>query len=221
MPSVDSTRQRIGAFIISVATALGIIVVVIPLFLNPIWVSFEQDRAQATAWTGFSAGDLRAATDAILADLVFGSADFDVTIDGDAVLEERERVHMRDVRGVFIGFFVVSLIVVVAGVIIAIRWRRARRQRPVWHAIRQGALGLIVTLLVVGALALTSFDVLFEAFHRVFFAGGSYTFDPATERLVQLFPFQFWQETAVVLGVIAIALAGLVAAAAYVRERPR
>jgi len=34
---------------------------------------------------------------------------------------------------------------------------------------------------------------------------------PATERLVQLFPFTFWQETAIVLGIVAILLALLVA----------
>ena len=60
-------------------------------------------------------------------------------------------------------------------------------------------------------MSFVAFDTLFEVFHEIFFAGGSYTFDPATERLVQLFPFQFWQETAIVLGVAAIVLALLVA----------
>ena len=32
----------------------------IPLFLNPLWVAFEQGRAEATAWTGFSDAELRA-----------------------------------------------------------------------------------------------------------------------------------------------------------------
>ena len=37
------------------------------------------------------------------------------------------------------------------------------------------------------------------------FPAGSYDFDPATERLVQLFPFQFWDETAMVVGIVIIA----------------
>ena len=60
-------------------------------------------------------------------------------------------------------------------------------------------------------LSLVAFDTLFEVFHQLFFAGGSYTFDPATERLVQLFPFAFWQESAVALGVVAIVVAIVVA----------
>ncbi len=93
---------------IAVATGLAIVAVTLPLFLNPVWVAFEQGRAQATALTGYSEPQLRQATDAILADLVFGPPDFDVTVDGEPVLNAREREHMRDVRGVFIGFFVVG-----------------------------------------------------------------------------------------------------------------
>jgi uncharacterized membrane protein len=48
---------------------------------------------------------------------------------------------------------------------------------------------------------------LFEAFHRLFFAGGSYTFDPRTERLVQLFPDAFWFETSIMLGGVLVVLA--------------
>jgi uncharacterized membrane protein len=64
---------------------------------------------------------------------------------------------------------------------------------------------------VAGAIALLAFDVLFETFHQLFFPGGSYTFDPATERLVQLFPFQFWQETAIAVGAVSVVLAAAVA----------
>ena len=51
---------------------------------------------------------------------------------------------------------------------------------------------------MLGVVALVAFDTLFEVFHEIFFPAGSYLFDPATERLVQLFPFEFWQETAIV-----------------------
>ena len=66
-------------------------------------------------------------------------------------------------------------------------------------------------LVVAGGVAFVAFDALFETFHRLLFTGGSYTFDPSTERLVQLFPFQFWQETAIAVGVVAIVAAIAVA----------
>jgi uncharacterized membrane protein len=72
-------------------------------------------------------------------------------------------------------------------------------------------------LVALGGAALIAFDVLFEIFHRIFFAGGTYLFDPSTERLVQLFPFAFWQETAIAVGVVCIALAAVVALVSTMR----
>ena len=203
---VDRLGTRLADTLIALATALAILALVVPLFLNPVWVGFEQGRSEAAAWTGFSDADLRMATDAILVDLVVGPPDFDIDVAGAPVLNERERSHMRDVRGVFFGFFVVSMVLVIAAIAVVIRRGHDGRAAS-WIAVRNGAGGLIVGLLLVGGIALIAFDQLFEIFHQVFFAGGSYTFDPATERLVQLFPFQFWQETSIALGIVAIVVA--------------
>jgi len=213
---VRSTLSRVGDIWIAVATAFTIVALTIPLFLNPLWVGFEQGRAQATAWTGFTDAELAAATNAILGDLVIGPPDFDVAMDGAPVLDERERAHMRDVRGVFAGFYAVTIVGAIGALVIA-AGRRSEERRATWRAVRAGAIGLIATLIVGGAIALVAFDALFETFHRLFFAGGSYDFDPITEKLVQLFPFQFWQETAIAVGVVSTLVAGIVAAFATVR----
>jgi integral membrane protein (TIGR01906 family) len=213
---VRSTLSRVGDIWIAVATAFTIVALTIPLFMNALWVGFEQGRAQATAWTGFTDAQLAAATNAILGDLVIGPPDFDVAMDGAPVLDERERAHMRDVRGVFAGFYAVTIVGAIGALVIAAR-RRGEERRATWRAVRAGAIGLIATLIVGGAIALVAFDALFETFHRLFFAGGSYDFDPITEKLVQLFPFQFWQETAIAVGVVSTLVAGIVAAFATVR----
>jgi integral membrane protein (TIGR01906 family) len=210
---VRTLPTRIADVWIALATGLAIVALTLPLFLNPIWVSFEQGRADATAWTGFSEPDLRHATDAILADLVIGPPDFDVEIGGSAVLIERERAHMRDVRGVFVGFFVAALVSAVVALAIAAR-RRGEARRDTWRAVRAGAVGLVIVLATAGVMSFVAFDALFEMFHRLFFAGGTYTFDPTTDRLVQLFPFQFWQETAIAVGAVCIVVALVVGALA-------
>ncbi|MGP1674306.1 MAG: lipoprotein intramolecular transacylase Lit [Candidatus Limnocylindrales bacterium] len=209
---MQTTRGTLGSFVIAIATAFVIVAVALPLFVNPLWVAFEQDRADAVTWTGFAPADLRFATDEILADLVIGPPDFDVVVDGNAVLDARERAHMRDVRGVFLGFFAIAIVLAAGAAIIGARRGVVARART-WGAIRIGALGLIVVLVAVGAIAFVAFDALFEVFHQLLFAGGSYTFDPRTQRLVQLFPFQFWQDSAIAVGGVSIALAGLVAIA--------
>ena len=195
---------------IGLATALAILTVTIPFFLNPAWVGFEQGRAQASAWTGYSEADLTTATNAILADLVVGPPDFDVTVDGAAVLNERERSHMRDVRGVFMGFFALAIVASISALVIAAR-RRGEERLMTWRAVQGGSLGLIAALIVGAFISFFAFDALFETFHRIFFPGGSYDFDPSTDRLVQLFPFQFWNETAIAVGVVSIVISLVVA----------
>jgi integral membrane protein (TIGR01906 family) len=204
---------------IGLATALAILAVTMPFFLNPAWVGFEQARSQATAWTGYSEAGLTTATEAILVDLVVGPPDFDVTVDGAAVLNERERSHMRDVRGVFMGFFALAIVASISALVIAAR-RRGQERFMTWRAVQAGSLGLIAALIVGAFISFFAFDALFETFHRIFFPGGSYDFDPSTDRLVQLFPFQFWNETAIAVGVVSIVI-GLVVALLAARRLDR
>jgi integral membrane protein (TIGR01906 family) len=198
--------NRLAAIVIAVATAIVIVTVVILPFLTPQWIAFEQGRAQAQAWTGYTSEQLRTATDSIVSDLVFGG-DYAVTIDGQPVLEPRERSHMVDVRTVFRGLWVLATLSVVVLVVAA---RRADRAAT-WRAVRGGAIGLAIGTVVVGVVGLVAFDQLFELFHEILFPAGSYDFDPTTDRLVQLFPFSFWDETALVVGA-AIVVVSLVVA---------
>jgi integral membrane protein (TIGR01906 family) len=207
MAGVTATLpQRLAGLATAIATAIVILAISIVPFLTPAWVSFEQGRTGAAELTGYSTADLRAATDAILADLVVGPPDFDVQVRGTPVLDERERSHMRDVRAVFAGFGLVALLAAAGLATAVVLARRLRHPERAWRAVRGGALGLAVGVVVAGVVAVVAFEAAFEIFHRLFFAGGSYTFDPASDRLVQLFPFSFWSETTIAVGVVVLVL---------------
>jgi integral membrane protein (TIGR01906 family) len=206
---VSERLPRVAAsVVVAVATAIVILALAIFPFLNPLWVSFEQGRSQAAAWTGFTPAELRTATDAILADLVLGPPAFDVEIGGQAVLSAEERGHMQDVRGVFLGFGALALVSV--GVLAAAH-RLARGGAAFWRPVRSGAIGIAGAVVAIGLVGLLAFDAAFEAFHQLFFADGNYTFDPATDRLVQLFPYQFWVETSFAVGAVVLVLAAFAA----------
>jgi len=207
---------RVASLLIGLATAIVIVTAAVLPFLTPQWVAFEQGRANATGWTGYSTEELSAATGAILSDLVFGPPSFDVQVGGEPVLDEREQGHMRDVRTVFVGLWILAAASV--AILVLGAWRR-RDRAATWRAVRGGAVGLTVAIAVIGVGALVAFDALFELFHRIFFPAGSYTFDPGTERLVQLFPYQFWEETALVVGVVIVVVALVVALIAGRRSR--
>ena len=203
--------EHLAGLLTSIATAIVIVGLAVLAFLTPAWVSFEQERSGALALTGYTSEELRSATSAILADLVVGPPDFDVTLRGQPVLNERERSHMRDVRWVFAGFGLLALLAA-AGLLVAVVLARGLgHPERAWRAIRNGALGLAVGVVVAALIAAVAFDTAFEVFHRLFFAGGSYTFDPGTDRLVQLFPFAFWFETTIALGAV-ILVASIVVA---------
>jgi integral membrane protein (TIGR01906 family) len=211
---VNALGGRIASGMIGVAVAILIVTLAIVPFLTPTWVAFEQGRSDAQGWTGYSTGELQQATDAILSDLVLGG-DFAVEVNGQPVLNERERSHMNDVRTVFRGLWVLAAI---SAAVLIVAIRRTDRSSA-WRAVRRGALALTVGVVVLGAVALVAFDQLFETFHEIFFPAGSYEFDPRTDRLVQLFPFRFWDETAMVVGAVIIALALAIAVVAGRRAR--
>ena len=193
--------SRGAGIAVGLATALVIVAVSIVPFLTPPWMTFAQGRAQVTAWTGWPEVDVRAATSSIVADLVF-FGDFDGTVTGAPILSERERSHMRDVRNVFAGFYLLAL--VAAGSLwLAVR----RRGAAAWRAIRGGAVGLVIGLMAAGVVMAVAFDTAFAVFHALFFASGSWTFDPATDRIVQLFPDQFWFETTAAVAGLAFVIA--------------
>ena len=204
--------SRLGGWLVAAAAAAVILGASIMPFLTPAVVRFEQDRTGVGGLTGYAPGELDKVTGALLGDLVLWRADFDVAIDGAPVLSDSERAHMRDVRGVFSGFWILVLAGVV-GLVVAVRRSRNSldARAATWRAVGRGARVLAIGIAVAGAFALVAFDVAFELFHRLFFSAGSYTFDPARDRLVQLFPEAFWSDIAIAVGVVAIGVAILTA----------
>jgi integral membrane protein (TIGR01906 family) len=208
--------------IVSVATAFVLLGASILPFLTPAWVEFEQHRTVSINWVDIYPENDDRMTESLLSDLVLWTGDFGVRaiterIEGHPIpggagpvaLTDAERQHLRDVRQVFDGFF---LVVLMSAGALAITWRRARpREERLawWRGVRRGATGLTVAVAVLGAISIVAFDAAFEVFHRLFFAAGTYLFDPATSRLVQLFPDQFWSDTVLALGGVTIALAVL------------
>jgi integral membrane protein (TIGR01906 family) len=204
---MSSLRGALAALVTGLSAALVIVALAILPFLSPVWVSFAQERSQAAAWTGFTTEQLAAVTNPILADLVVGPPDFDVTLDGAAVLNDNERAHMRDVRGVFFGFFAVALVAAVVLALMFLTARGSEARGRFWRRLQGTGVAIVAVTVVGGALGLLFFDSAFILFHEIFFPGGNYLFDPGTDRLVQLFPQQFWVESAIGVGVVVLILA--------------
>src|SRR5262245_2123213 len=180
--------SRPARWLVAAATVLVLLGASIAPFLLPAFVRFEQDRVGVGTLTGYSAAELDGVTGALLGDLVLWRGDFDVAVDGAPVLQERERQHMRDVRGVFTGFWVLVAASVAVLVVAGRRARGTEASVALWRAVGRGARGLAIGVVGVGIFAVFAFDAAVEVFHRLFFSSGIYSFDPGLDRLHQLVP---------------------------------
>lgn len=140
---------------------------------------------------------------------------------GAPAFDERELRHMADVRSLVGDAFRFQLLAgaaVVALALLTAPFRRLRRTVP--RGLRLGAWLTIALAALVAAVSLVSWGSFSTPFHSVFFEGGSWRFAD-TDTLRRLYPDRFWVDTALALGLLAVAQAvGLLGLARLFRMRP-
>jgi hypothetical protein len=204
----EARLSAVGSVLLSAAMALVILAVALLVLLQPIYIHAALAQAGSSAVLGVTPAQAEVLSDRTVAELIAGPGSF--AFDGPSggpFYDPAEAAHLRDARLVlwlFLGLSAMAL----AGLSATLA---SPARRPwAWRAIRRGAAALAVGMALVGAFFLVAFDLAFELFHRIFFPGGNWAFDPTTQRLVQLYPIVFWQITAAALGGLAIGLAVVV-----------
>jgi integral membrane protein (TIGR01906 family) len=193
--------------LVPVATMLAIGAVALLVLLTPLFVHAALDLAGAPAAVGLSPTQAHEYSDRTVSELLIGPAIFEFSApDGSAFYTADERAHMRDVRAVLFGFLGPAAVATVVLTIIAVR---RRGDRLAVKAIGRGGLALAIGTVVIGAIAAVAFDAAFEFFHWLLFPGGNFSFDPTSQRLVQLYPYAFWQLSAAALGALLVIGGGL------------
>jgi integral membrane protein (TIGR01906 family) len=210
----DVAGSRAVGWLLALAVALATMVVIVAFavlaLMIPIYMHGALDRAGSPGYLGVMPAEAHALSDATVSELLFGPGTFVDPPLGDGRIDfydAAEISHLRDARTVLYGLLALaglSIVVLVVGAM------RSRREARLWRAMSVGAGVLSVAFVVIGALFLVAFDAAFTLFHEIFFPGGNWSFDFATERLVQLYPIPFWQEATTVIGGIVIVASGLV-----------
>ncbi len=122
----------------------------------------------------------------------------------DAFYNPNERAHLRDVRAVFAGVRLASVVAALVMVLAGLGVERRHLGRAVLVAA-----GLVLLL---GAAAAVAFEPLFLLFHQVFFPQGNFLFDPSRDNLVLVYPEAYWLGVTLRLGATVVLLALAVAA---------
>jgi integral membrane protein (TIGR01906 family) len=204
--AVGSRRLSLTTILVPAATAVTILALALLPLLTPWFMHPALDAADSAAWLRTSTQTTHELSDATVSDLVAGG-DFAIAGPGGGpFFTTAEAAHMRDARTLlyaFLGLAVLSVALLAVSVV------RARDRTTVWRSIATGARGLAIGVVVAGVIGFFAFEPAFELFHRIFFPGGNWAFDPATSRLVRLYPYLFWQIAAGSLGAIAVGIAVL------------
>jgi integral membrane protein (TIGR01906 family) len=174
--------------------------------------------------TGLSEHELNKAAKGLISYFNSGEEFINVTVEKEGktftLFNEREVMHLKDVKGLFRLDYIVLLCTFVYGLVytlITIYWRNGIYRRTLAWGIVGGGGVTLVLMLVLGLGILTNFDQLFLRFHLLSFANDLWRLDPAKDYLIMLFPRDFWYDAALfcALGTLAAAVISGTAAGVY------
>ncbi|MDP6494867.1 MAG: DUF1461 domain-containing protein [Dehalococcoidia bacterium] len=214
-------RLAVVAFILAIPTFLVTSNVRLA-FDSPSLYRYGFEQYNVVGTTGLSMGQLMV----VAQDLIdyFNSSqellDVKVSFDGEQreLFNEREVLHMRDVKGMVVevhrlqeevGAYIVGYIVIV---LLATRGKRAR---DLTGRVLLGSFVTVGLLAVGGLTSLVGFEQLFDQFHFLSFASGTWTFDPRSNYLTRLFTEGFFMRVTLFIAVSVIAQALLLALGAW------
>jgi integral membrane protein (TIGR01906 family) len=120
---------------------------------------------------------------------------------GERAFDQRELSHMLDVRHLLVGLYALHLIALAAVAVLALRARAIAARGLRWGAVATLALGAATV-----ATALFDFDAYLTGFHGIFFEGDTWRF-AEEDTLRRLYPDRFWEDTATLLTIGAVAQA--------------
>ena len=206
--------QRVLVF---VGTILIIVMLSVLPLLTPWFVHAALDASGAPARVGLAPEQAYEMSDLSVGELTLGPGTFEFDgPDGEPFYDASERGHLGDARMLLWLLFVAGGVSLIAIAAVYARSDAATR-RGLWWVISRAGLATLVTIVLLGLASLVAFGTVFTLFHEIFFPAGNYSFDPATQRLVQLYPFGFWQIAAAALAILVF----LSALAAWLLGRQR
>lgn len=139
----------------------------------------------------------------------------------------REVSHLRDVKQLFQWTFraqELAVMYAIAYVVCIFIWARELSLRALAGHVMTSVLIGAGVVGGIGIFALTGFENAWTEFHQIVFTNDFWLLDPTADRLIQMFPEEFWFDATMLIGMMTVAEAAVlfVAAAGYLFfARPR
>jgi integral membrane protein (TIGR01906 family) len=167
------------------------------------------DQFDAVETTGLEREELLRASAEIRAYFNNDAHALDIRVrqDGQEVrlFNERETLHMVDVKDRFRAVSraqELSVLYALAFIAAAVLWSREVTTRTLALLVAVGSVICLVAIGLMVAIGLAGFDQAWEDFHRVMFSNDFWLLNPASDRLIQMFPPPFWESIVFFLGTL-------------------
>jgi integral membrane protein (TIGR01906 family) len=201
-----SALRTIIAFL---GTVLVIIALAVLPLLTPPFTHAALDAAGSAALLGVTPTEAHELSDRSVHELLLGPGTFAIAaVDGQPLYDAAERSHLADARALLWLCLTAGLASSAILGWLLLRASTEGRAR-LWCVISRAGLAAAVAVVAIGLLSTVAFGSLFVLFHELVFPAGGWAFDPASQRLVQLYPFAFWQLTAAAFGALVLVLGSL------------
>ena len=161
-------------------------------------------------------------TDQMMAYLIGKKAELSVITDVDGETQdffnEQDRLHLADVRKLFLGGLKLRNYAVILATIlmIVLRAKKADFRRLVPLGYLQALFVYLILAAILGVAMSIDFTSCFTLFHKLFFTNNLWIFDPETDYMIRMLPEGFFSDMVIRVGVIFIVLLAVPGVAAVV-----
>ncbi len=209
---------------------------VIALLLASVWVAAygdsryrfyerEYQKYTVTDALGMKLEDVMDVTEYMMDYLIGREETLSIETDVDGKYQdffnEQDRLHMEDVRNLFLGGLALMRILVIASLLIMLllRLKKQGDAQTFWKAY-QIAMGVFALLLIFLGIAFSvDFTRCFAIFHHIFFTNDLWLFDPAEDYMIRMLPEGFFSDMAVRIVVVFVAFLAALGAGLFVWKR--
>ena len=166
----------------------------------------EYAKYEVTEELGMTMEDVMDVTDKMMAYLIGEREELSVmtTVEGKEqdFFNEQDRLHMADVKNLFLGGLKRRWILLAAAVVLAfILLIRKVKLREILSGAYFRALAICGSLTVIlGILFSSDFNTYFTIFHEIFFTNDLWLFDPETDYMIRMLPEGFFYDMVMRIG---------------------
>ena len=172
----------------------------------------EYEKYRVTDDLNMKLDNVMAVTEHMMAYLIGKEEKLSIVTDVDGehqdFFNEQDRLHLADVRNLFLGGLKLRNYAVILAIIlmIVLRAKKADFRRLVPQGYLQALFVYLILAAILGVAMSIDFTSCFTLFHKLFFTNNLWIFDPETDYMIRMLPEGFFSDMVIRVGVIFIVL---------------